>query len=284
MREKEVPMNDLPPPPGSDYPPGPPVPPPPGADEILPPRGLGEILSAAWNIYMKNAGQLITIVAIVVVPLELISFLVVRVALAARTENGVIQPRSFGVVLLGVLVAAAIGIIITAILQAALLRGTAEATIGDPVDVRTSYQWGLSRFGSVLLVSILVGLSVAIGFILLIIPGIILLVMFSVSVPAVVVEGARGTDAMRRSWELVKGHFWHVLGVVLVTAIITGVIGSLIGAIGGKTVIGALFDIIARVLTAPFTALVTVLLYLDLRARVEMLTKTRLRQELGSGA
>ena len=89
---------------------------------------------------------------------------------------------------------------------------------------------------------------------------------------------------MRRSWELVKGHFWHVLGVVLVAAIITGLVGGLIGSIGGKTVVGLIFDVISRVITAPFSALVTVVLYLDLRARVEMLTKARLRQELGSGA
>jgi hypothetical protein len=284
---------NIPPPPGGDYPPAPPPPPPPpGGDEILPSRGLGEILSAAFDIYMKNWSQLITIVAIVVVPLEVISFLLVRVALAAKTHDVVVlgrtvqvlEPRAFAVVLLGILIAAAIGVIITSILQAALLRGAAQATIGDPVDVRASYQWGLKRFGSVLLVSILVGLSVAVGLIFLIIPGIILLVMFAVSVPAVVVEGVRGTEAMRRSWSLVKGHFWHVLGVVLVAAIIVGVVGGLIGSIGGKTVVGLIFEIIARIITGPFSALVTVLLYLDLRARSESLTKSRLRQELGSGA
>jgi hypothetical protein len=284
---------NIPPPPGGDYPPAPPPPPPPpGSDETLPPRGLGEILSAAWDIYMKNAAQLITIVAIVVVPLELISFLVSRVALGAKKHTAevfgrtitVTETRSFFVVLLGLLVAAAIGIIISAILQAALFRGAAQATIGDPVDVRTSYQWGLKRFGSVLLVSFLVAVTVVIGFVLLIIPGFLFLGMFAVSVPVVVVEGARGTDAMRRSWELVKGHFWHVLGVVVVTAIITGLVSSLIGAIGGRTIVGLIFDLIARIITAPFTALVTVLLYLDVRARAEMLTKSRLRQELGSGA
>jgi hypothetical protein len=72
-----------------------------------------------------------------------------------------------------------------------------------------------------LLVAILVGLTVAVGFILLVIPGIIFLVFLSVSVPALVVENRRGTEAMKRSWNLVSSHFWHALGVILVAAIIT---------------------------------------------------------------
>ncbi len=86
------------------------------------------------------------------------------------------------------------------------MRAAAQATIGDPVDAEASYRYGFKRLGSVLLVSLLVGLAVLGGFILLIIPGIIFLVFLSVSIPALVVENRRGTDAMSRSWNLVKGH------------------------------------------------------------------------------
>jgi hypothetical protein len=181
------------------------------------------------------------------------------------------------------LVVAAIGVITTAVLQAAILRGAAHASIGDPVDIRSSYQWGLRRFGSVLLVSIMVGLIVAVGFILLIIPGLIFLVFLSVSVPALVVEGLRGREALRRSWNLVRTNFWHVAAVVVVAAIITGVVSGILSAIGGSNrVVGAIFNIIGQVITAPYSALVTILLYLDLRARHERLTAEGLRAELQS--
>jgi hypothetical protein len=268
---------------GAAPPPPPPEPPGGGA---LPSRGIGDILSAAFQIYTKNAGQLILIVAIVVVPLSLISFLLTDVVFKGTTEDvgGIeVTTRTFAVFLGATLAALAISIIISAILQAALLRGAAEGTIGDPVDINASYRWGLSRFGSVLLVSILVGLAVAIGFILLIIPGIILLVMLSVSVPAVVVENKRGTDAMRRSWDLVKSHFWHVLGVIIVAALLTGLVSGLIGAIGGSNrVVGLITGMIAQILVAPYSALVSVVLYLDLRARKELLTANQLRGELAA--
>ena len=168
-------------------------------------------------------------------------------------------------------------------LQAAILRAAAQATIGDPVDPQESYRFGFKRLGSVILVSVLVGLAVIGGLILLVIPGLIFLFFLSVSVPVLIVENRRGTDAMSRSWNLVKGHFWHVVGVIVVAGLITGVISSIIGAIGGNVwVVRWIFSAIGSIITAPFTALVSVLLYLDLRSRSEALTADALRAELAA--
>ncbi len=181
------------------------------------------------------------------------------------------------------LIAAAIAVIISAVLQAALTRGAALASVGDPVDTEASYQYGFKKFGSVLWISILVGLVVGIGFILLIIPGIIFLTMLAVTIPALIVEDQRGTAAMGRSWNLVKGHFWHVLGTIVVAALITGVVGAILGLLGGSNwFLQWIFGSIAQIITAPFAALVTVLLYVDLRVRNEQLTGERLRSELSS--
>jgi uncharacterized protein YybS (DUF2232 family) len=274
--------------PGGPTPPPPPPPPgtPPGPGGFRP-RTLGEILSEAFRIYKENAAKLIVIVAVVVVPLSFISALLVHFVgepTLHRVGPTVEYSRSFGVTILALLIAAAIGVIIWAILQAAMLRGAAQATIGDPVDVEASYRWGLSRFGSVLLVAFLVGIVVGVGFILLIIPGIIFLVFLSVSEPALIVENRRGTEALKRSWDLVRGHFWHALVVILIAAILTGIVQGILTAIGGHNwFVRWIFSAIAQVLTSPFTALVTVLLYLDLRARKEALTADRLRTELASG-
>jgi hypothetical protein len=258
-------MSDVP---GGPIPPPPPPPPgtPPGPGGIRP-RTPGEIWSEAFRIYKENAANLLLIVAVVVVPLTLVSAVIVQT----------------GTTIVSLLVGAAIGIIIWAVLQAAILRGAAQATIGDTVDIEASYRWGLARFGSVLLVALLVGIVVAVGFLLLIIPGFIFLVFLSVSEPALIVENRRGTEAMSRSWNLVRGHFWHALVVILVAAIITGVIQGILSAIGGDNwFVAWIFTAIAQIITAPFTALVTVLLYLDLRARSEALTAERLRTELAS--
>jgi hypothetical protein len=282
-------MSDVP---GGPTPPPPPPPPPMmgGPQGGIPPKTLGEILSAAFNIYKANASKLLLIVAVVVVPLSFVSALFSGVVFAGTKRTvgilgtqRVVTDRSFGLFVAGALVTAIISVIISAALQAAILRAAAQATIGDPVDPEESYRFGFKRLGSVFLVSLLVGLAVAGGFILLVIPGIIFLVLFSVSVPVLIVENRRGRAAMSRSWNLAKGYFWHALGVIIVAAIITGVISGIISSIGGSAwVVRWIFTAIAQILTAPFSALVSVLLYLDLRARSEALSADTLRAELAA--
>ena len=131
--------------------------------------------------------------------------------------------------------------------------------------------------------SLLVGLAVAGGLILLVIPGLIFLIFLSVSVPVLIVENRRGRAALSRSWNLVKGHFWHAVGVIIVAGIITGIVGGIIGSIGGDVwVVRWIFSSIGTIITAPFTALVSVLLYLDLRSRSEALTAYTLSTELAA--
>ncbi|MGZ8582002.1 MAG: hypothetical protein ACXWX4_06325 [Actinomycetota bacterium] len=279
----------------------PPPPPPPGGEggargPGLPPRGIGEILSTAFEIYKANAASLLMIVAIVVVPLTFISAFIGGVVFAPESETVLVfgesvetvSARSAGAAIIVALLTAVIGVIISAVLQAAVMRGAAQGSIGDPVDIDASYKWGFARFGSVILISILVGLAVAGGLILFIIPGLIFAVMFSVSIPALVVENLRGTDAMSRSWNLVKGYFWHAVGVIILAAIITAVVGGIIGAIGGAIssnwFVSWIFQAIAQIITAPFAAIVSVLLYLDLRARREALSADGLRGELNRAA
>jgi len=281
----DVPSGPIPPPP----PPPEGTPPGPGG---LRPRTLGEILSAAFEIYKNNAQGLIVIVAIIVVPLSLISALILHYAVSnttttTKTVNGVtvtLNSTSVGTAIAGGVIAAAIAIIIGALLQAAIIRAGAQATIGDPVDVEDSYRYGFHRIGSVVLVGLLVGLAVAFGFILLVIPGILALVYFSVSIPSLVVENRRGTKAMSRSANLVSGHFWHAFGVIIVAYIIVAVVSGILSAIGGNSwFIRWIFNAIAQIITTPFSALVSVLLYLDLRARKEALTTQVLRSELSAG-
>jgi hypothetical protein len=275
---------------------GAPPPPPPlsaGGGGGIPQRGLGDILSAAFDVYKANASNLITIVAIVVVPLSFISHFFTGVVFKPTTETVTIAgqtitsttTRSFGTFVLASLIAAAIAVIISAALQAALVRGAALATVGDPVDVEASYQYGFRRFGSVFWISLLVGLIVAVGFLLLIIPGVIFLTMLAVAIPALIVENQRGTEALGRSWRLVKGHFWHVLGTIVVAAIITGVISAILGALGGSNwFLQWIFGSIGTIVTAPYSALIAILLYVDLRARTEGLTGDRLRADLSAAA
>src|SRR5262249_4398917 len=83
------------------------------------------------------------------------------------------------------------------------------------------------RFGALLGVSILTGLGVGLGFLLFIVPGVILFTRWSLSVPVVMLEGLSPRAAMRRSSELVRGRWWSVFCVLLNVGIRT-VVGAVV--------------------------------------------------------
>jgi hypothetical protein len=157
---------------------------------------------------------------------------------------------------------------------------------GQDPSVEQSYRFGFHRLGSVVLVSVLVGLAIIGGLILFIIPGIYIGIRLCVSIEALVVEGRRGTEAMGRSWGLVGGHWWHAFGAVVVGGLLTGIVNAVITAPFGDTgwFVQAVAAAVATVVTLPYSALVGVLLYLDLRARKESLTMETLRTDLQASA
>jgi hypothetical protein len=272
----------------------PPPPPPPsaGGGGQIPQRGLGDILSNAFELYKANAAKLIQIVAIVVIPLTFILALLTQVALKQNCDNPSIVLQNGNVVVSNCTVSVGrtlllsaityfIAIAIQQLLLGALTRGAAGALLGREVDVSASYRYAFSRLGGLIGLALLVALIVGVGFILLIIPGIIFLVFLSMSVPAFIIERRGVTDSISRSWNLVSGSWWHVFGVIIVAAIIAGIVNGILTAIGGSTFIGAwLLSAIAQIITAPFVALVSVVLYVDLRVRHESLDAGTLGRDL----
>ncbi|MEP6757581.1 MAG: hypothetical protein ABJB55_00130 [Actinomycetota bacterium] len=280
----------------------PPPPPPPsaGGGGAIPQRGLGDILTTAFELYRANAAKLITIVAIVVVPLtflialftSILSNNVEKVASSVTVDpntgqisvsGGTTLGTSFANSILLLLLTYLLSYVIQYLLTGALTRGAAGSLLGRPVDVKASYSYAFSRLVPLIGLAILVGLVVAGGLILLIIPGIIFAVFLSMAVPAFIVERLGVTASMSRSWNLVKGAWWHTLGVIVVAGIIAGIVTSILRAIGGDTFIGTwIMSAIGQIITAPFVALVGVVLYVDLRSRHEGLTADQLGAQLDS--
>jgi len=247
------------------------------------PLGIGEILSTAFGFYRRHWKTLLAIAAVVVVPFTLLQYLFgdwIR-AQGEVTTNEVVSTSSWALATAG-LVTAVSAVLMFTVLTGAITRAVAAEVAGEDPTVEQSYRFGFHRLGSVLLVSVLVGLATMIGLILFIIPGIFIAVRLAVSIEALVIEGRRGTQAMTRSWELVGGHWWHAFGTLVVAGLLTGVVNAVITSpfSGGGWLIQAIAAAVATVVTLPYGALVGVLLYLDLRARKENLRLETLRAEL----
>jgi hypothetical protein len=117
---------------------------------------------------------------------------------------------------------------------------------------------------------ILAGFGIALGLVLLIVPGLILMTIWAVIAPVIVVEHSGVIDAFGRSRELVRDQGWQVFGVIVsvfLIAIVAGFVLSMIGAAITDSVAGRIiFNLIASTLTAPLTALAAATLYFNLLA------------------
>ena len=103
---------------------------------------------------------------------------------------------------------------------------------------------------------------------------------FLVTAPVIGVERIGPIAAMRRSARLVQRRFWPVLGAALLgflvetlffyaIGLIPLLVSLLIGTEGVLWVVPAVVSIATQLVTMPFVASVTVLIYLDLRVRTE---------------
>jgi hypothetical protein len=118
-----------------------------------------------------------------------------------------------------------------------------------------------------LAVSILATIGIAIGFILIIIPGLFLMTIWSVAIPVVVIERPGIFSAFGRSQALVKGYGWQVFGVIVVVILIAIVISVIVAIVASGMSDGArgVLQFVLNIVTAPLQALLVSVLYFGLR-------------------
>jgi hypothetical protein len=123
---------------------------------------------------------------------------------------------------------------------------------------------------TLIVVGLLAGIAIAVGFVFLVIPGLFLLTIWAVVVPVVVIERTGVFESFGRSQQLVKGNGWRVFGVLVLLFIGTFVVQILIAAILGgifDSVLGfALGVLLTTLLMMPLTALAAAVLFFDLKA------------------
>lgn len=110
-----------------------------------------------------------------------------------------------------------------------------KATINGFNDKKTSFGSALSAGFQVFLpllgLSIVAGLAIGLAYLLLIVPGVILTVMWSVAVPSVVVEKREIFNALQRSRDLTRGYRWHIFGLLVIYLVLAMIVGMLVGGV-----------------------------------------------------
>lgn len=167
---------------------------------------------------------------------------------------------------------------VISIVGAFWVQGALTQAVDDIRDGRADLSLGETfarvrpRLGAIVVAGLLAGLGIALGLILLIIPGLVLLTWWAVIIPVVVLEGRSAGEAFGRSRELVRGFGWNVFGVIVLTIVIllgVSIVLSIVLSPIADWLQGFLSNIISGTLTTPFIALVWTLMYFRLRAAKE---------------
>jgi Uncharacterised protein family (UPF0259) len=210
----------------------------------------GRVIGEAFDTYRNHAGALLGGALIVI-------------GIAAVINGIFATTDSLALVAVGVLISIVAGV---------LYAGYVVKLVQDVRDGRRDFSVGelfsaaAPYIGTLFLNGLLAGIAITIGFVLLIVPGLILITIWSVVAPSIVVEDRGVIEAFGRSRELVRGNGWNVFGAIVLAflivigiSIVAGLIGAALGD-AGRVILQA----IANVLTAPIAALVASILFFDL--------------------
>jgi len=235
--------------------------------ELPRPRDISALFGDALRVYRARAGTFLLVSAAIAVPAELV---VSGIGLEQLTGPYDQSPPPAETIMRTAVSFLVIAPLITATCIFAL-RDLAAGTI--PRAGRTLAA-GLDAFAPIFLAVLLAAAGIALGLVLLIVPGVYLAVRWYFVPQAVVLEGSRGPRALATSGQVVDGFWWRAAGVVLL-ANLAATVPSLVliepfAAIANSTdraVWSLIGQTAAETATTPFVALVSTLLYYDLRAR-----------------
>src|SRR5436309_5063517 len=228
---------------------------------------FAEIMDAGFQIVRRHFALILGIAAALYVPVAILGALLMPFAMLpeANPVAGIGAGRLGAVIGLGLYM-----IIVSPIVSAAITFAIGELYLGRTASVGQSLRVGASMLVPILGTSILVGLCVILGFVLLVIPGVYLLLSFLLVWQVMVLERRYGVAAMGRSRELMRGNLRRGLGIVIAGRIIVSVVGGAIGFVAGQIgVLGRIGEGIGGAAATAYTSAVAVVLYFDIRCRKE---------------
>jgi hypothetical protein len=227
---------------------------------VLPAKAL---LSSAWQVYKKHWKLLVKI--------YLIPVLILFAALFAAFLTPSILNLSSVVLGVLLLVVALITVYVSIWAHAALIKAVdlIHKNPAEQVNFKMVFSQGRNKIGAIFGASLLAALVTIGGFILLIVPGIIWGVWYSLTSFVVVCEDESAMNAFRASKRYVKGRTASVLGRWVVVGLVYAAISIVIRIVIGTFIHGSetaqVVNAVMSLFVTPFVAVYGYLLYVNLK-------------------
>src|SRR6266496_829593 len=237
---------------------------------------LGEVISKTFEVYRRDFAKYFVLFAVVGVIVQVVTTLaqqafVVPTLPVNPTSQQVSSWLSalFAALILLIAVIFLVNIVFSTIAEGSAIKLASEQIAKGQVDFGASIRFAVSRLLSIWALSIIVGILVFLGFIALIVPGIILAIMFSLALPVLLLENKGVTESMGRSRQLVSHRWAKTFGTFLVLAIIVLVVSLIFSAITAPLgIIGPVVNGILSALYQPLFPILMAVYYYSNLARI----------------
>jgi len=229
-------------------------------------RDIGQLLRDALRILAAHPARFLALSAAFVVPVHLI---VSGVGLEYLTA-----PYREGSRTVELVISAAVSFLLIApLVTAATIHALQSMAQGQKPSPGASIITALEAFTPLLLTILLSAAGILVG-LPLILPAVYLTVRWVFVPQVVMLDGARGADALRGSWRVVEGSWWRSFGVVLLANLAAAIPGLLVivpfealAKSADREALVLVGTIVTDTITASYVALVITLLFHDLRSR-----------------
>jgi len=186
----------------------------------LPPFRVGKVLSDTFQTFFGNFFRFWAVSLLLIVPTVLGFWALGAFMIPDPDAPAPAATTGFFISFFGTLAWAFVSI---AVMMAAVTYGAIEYQTGRKAPLSDMLKMALRSLFPVVVAMVLSGILYMIGWLLFIVPGIIVAMMLCVTIPAIVAEGLGPFKGLHRSRELTTGFKWPIFGCLLVMLVVVQV-------------------------------------------------------------
>jgi hypothetical protein len=227
-------------------------------------RRLLRIYVRIGHVYRAWALRLLALAVLVFIPLGFVDALLEQVDTSSLDVTDGFKVAA----LLGALAA----VTASSLFGEVFFSGAIAASLTHPENEESPGFGHLARhisYGKLIVVDVLFVVMLVLGTFIFIVPGVLAFVYLSLAGPVVELEKRSVWDGFKRSFRLVRGHFWLAAGVLLPVEIVGDAINEALvdaahGLLGHGLPAAWVGEAVGNIATAPVVSVAIVLLTLDL--------------------
>ena len=234
-----------------------------GGQPITQELSIGEVVSRTFDLFRRGFVKYVLLFAVVETISGVLTTLVQRAYVLPslppnptpdQVSNWI--PGFFGALVPLVGLSALVALVFIPVAVGTTIKMASEEIAKGQVDLGASVKFSISKLVWMWVLGILVGVLVGLGLIALVIPGIVLGIMFCLSLNALLIEDAGVLGSMSRSRELVSHRWLKTFAVFIIFIIIVALAGAIVGVISSP--FGIASNVVSSILSSLYVPLLPI--------------------------